>query len=64
MTIYNCPFRSQLTEHSDIICDLHKSYIKGQIDALFEENSFVQFESMIHDCEFCKYEINVPNIAL
>ncbi|WP_342581322.1 helix-turn-helix domain-containing protein [Ureibacillus sp. FSL W7-1570] len=64
LTIYNCPFRSQLTEHSDIICDLHKSYIKGQIDALFEENSFVQFESMIHDCEFCKYEINVPNIAL
>ncbi|MED3660737.1 helix-turn-helix domain-containing protein [Ureibacillus sp. FSL K6-8385] len=64
LTIYNCPFRSQIAEHSDIICDLHQSYIKGQIDALFEENSFVQFESMIHDCEFCKYEIDVPNVAL
>ncbi|QBK26039.1 helix-turn-helix transcriptional regulator [Ureibacillus thermophilus] len=63
LTIYNCPFRSQITEYSDILCDLHQSYLNGQIDALFEENNFVQFESMIHECDFCKYEINVPNVT-
>lgn len=64
LTVYNCPYRSQVAEHSEIICELHRSYLKGMIDALFEENDFCQFESMIHDCEFCKYEINVPTAAL
>lgn len=63
-TIYNCPFRNQLTEHHDIICDLHKSYLAGKVDALFGNNDIIQFESMAHDCDFCKYEIDIPNIAL
>lgn len=64
LAIHSCPFRNQLTEHSEIICELHKSYIKGHIDALFKDNDFIQFESMVHDCEFCKYEIKVPLVAL
>ncbi len=64
LTIFNCPYRSQIKEHSDIVCELHKSYLQGQIDTLFEKNEFVQFESMVHDCDFCKYEICVPNVAL
>ncbi|MEK4252662.1 helix-turn-helix transcriptional regulator [Ureibacillus sp. FSL K6-2830] len=64
LTIFNCPYRSQIKEHSDIVCELHKSYLQGQIDTLFEKNEFVQFESMVHDCDFCKYEIFVPNVAL
>ncbi|NLY78919.1 MAG: transcriptional regulator [Lysinibacillus sp.] len=64
LTIYNCPYKNQLNEHSEIICELHKSYIKGHVDALFEDNDFIQFESMVNDCDFCKYEIKVPLVAL
>ncbi len=61
-SIFNCPFQEQLTSHSDIVCSLHESYLKGQLDALFTNNEFVQIESMIHNCDLCKYEINVTEI--
>lgn len=58
-SIYNCPFTAQLTENKKIVCALHESYLKGQIDALFLENEITKIESMVHQCDFCKYEINV-----
>lgn len=58
-SIFNCPFQAQLNAHSEIVCTLHESYLKGQLDALFSNNEFVQISSMIHDCDLCKYEINV-----
>ncbi|WP_286927257.1 MULTISPECIES: helix-turn-helix transcriptional regulator [Lysinibacillus] len=61
-SIFNCPFQEQLTTHSEIVCSLHESYLKGQLDALFSSNEFVQIESMIHNCDLCKYEINVTEI--
>lgn len=63
-TIYSCPYRNHLSDSGEIICELHKSYIQGHIDALFKENDFIQFESMTNHCDFCKYEINIPKIAL
>ena len=61
-TIYNCPFKSYLPSHNDLICSLHETYLKGQMDALFTQNEFVQLESMVHNCENCNYEIKVNNI--
>jgi len=61
-SIFNCPFQEQLTAYSEIVCSLHESYLKGQLDALFTNNEFVQMESMIHNCDLCKYEINVTEI--
>ena len=58
-SIFNCPFHAQLNTHSEIVCTLHESYLKGQLDALFSNNEFVQISSMVHDCDLCKYEINV-----
>lgn len=58
-TIYNCPFKNQISTNNEIVCSLHESYLRGQIDALFQQNDFIQFESMIHDCDLCKYEINI-----
>lgn len=58
-SMHNCPFNSQLFTNAEIICALHESYLKGQIDALFPKSDFFQFESMAHDCQYCKYEINV-----
>ncbi|MET4560511.1 putative ArsR family transcriptional regulator [Lysinibacillus parviboronicapiens] len=61
-SIFNCPFQEQLNKHSEIVCTLHESYLKGQLDALFTSNEFVQIESMVHNCDLCKYEINVTEI--
>ena len=63
-SIYNCPFKKQLSTNNEIVCTLHESYLTGQIDALFSQNEFVQVESMIHDCENCKYEIEIKNTGL
>lgn len=60
-SVYNCPFKNQLSTDNEIICTLHESFLRGQIDALFTQNEFVQVESMIHDCENCKYEIGITN---
>ena len=61
-SIFNCPFQEQLNTHSDIVCTLHESYLKGQLNALFSNNEFVQIESMVHNCDLCKYEINVTEM--
>ena len=60
-SIFNCPFHSQLTNHADIVCQLHESYLRGQVDVLFEHNEFSQIDNMQHQCEFCNYTIEVNN---
>ena len=57
-SIFNCPFHEQMTANSEIICQLHESYLRGQVDFLFEDNDFVQIESMQHACQFCNYKIS------
>lgn len=59
-SIFNCPFRKQLATHNEIACQLHESYLIGQVEALFQTTEFVQTESMVHNCEFCNYEIKTP----
>lgn len=59
-SIFNCPFQKQLSKHNEIACTLHESYLRGQVDALFDVTEFVQTESMTHNCEFCNYEIKAP----
>ncbi|RHW38499.1 transcriptional regulator [Lysinibacillus yapensis] len=58
-SIYHCPFNNHLDTDNEIICLLHESFLKGQVDALFQQNEFVQFESMIHDCINCEYKIEL-----
>ena len=57
-SIYNCPFKNQLA-HSAITCTLHESYIRGQMEALFSPTDFVQMESMVNECDFCKYAVEI-----
>jgi len=63
-SIYNCPFKNQLSANNEIVCILHESYLKGQIDALFDRNTFSQTQSMIHNCDYCKYEIEITDSIL
>lgn len=58
-SIFNCPFQKQL-KYNEIACALHESYLRGQVDSLFQATEFVQTDSMTHNCEFCNYEIKAP----
>lgn len=59
-TIYNCPFHIHLSNHSEVVCALHESYLRGQTDALFaEDHEFIQTGKMLYECENCHYEIRV-----
>ena len=58
-SIFNCPFHEQISRNGEIICQLHESYFRGQVEVLFEANEFVQIESMLNSCDFCKYKIDV-----
>ncbi|WP_102691362.1 helix-turn-helix transcriptional regulator [Rummeliibacillus pycnus] len=58
-SVYNCPYYNDIQKHADLVCDLHESYLKGQFDALFESNDFVQIESITNSCDYCTYQINV-----
>lgn len=51
--IDHCPFKEQISEHSHLICKCHESYLKGQIDALFPNNDFIQITSMENSCNTC-----------
>lgn len=60
-SIFNCPFHDQFSQYGEIICKLHESYLLGQVEELFEANDFIQVESMLHNCDFCKYKISVSD---
>lgn len=58
-SIYNCPFHDQMTRHGEIVCSLHEAYLRGQVEGLFDMKAFSQFESMLHTCNYCNYQIDV-----
>ncbi|SER81081.1 metalloregulator ArsR/SmtB family transcription factor [Psychrobacillus sp. OK032] len=58
-SIYNCPYKDQLHKYPALVCSLHESFLKGQFDALFPTNKFLQIESMQNHCNNCVYQIEV-----
>ncbi|MEK4700408.1 helix-turn-helix domain-containing protein [Solibacillus sp. FSL R7-0668] len=58
-SIYNCPFHEQMKENGEITCQLHESFLRGQVEILFGDSEFAHFESMLHHCDFCKYKITI-----
>ena len=63
LKIYNCPFRNQLPQDPETVCTIHEAYLRGQIDALFSHNKFIQTENMLHTCEHCKYNIYIKQTS-
>ncbi|MEK4386504.1 helix-turn-helix domain-containing protein [Solibacillus sp. FSL W7-1464] len=60
-SLFNCPFQEQVTNYGEIVCQLHESYLYGQVDTLFNQNEITKMESMVSDCDYCKYKISVNN---
>ncbi|WP_277587229.1 helix-turn-helix transcriptional regulator [Psychrobacillus antarcticus] len=58
-SIFNCPYKEQLSKHPHTTCSIHESFLKGQFDALFPNNEFVQLESKLNHCSNCVYRIEV-----
>ena len=58
-SIFNCPHKGHLANHPHIICSIHESFLKGQFDALFPNNEFVQLENKQNHCSNCVYQIEV-----
>ena len=61
--IYNCPFQSMLKKYSETVCQLHESFLHGQVTALFGKLQFEQKMSMLHNCSNCQYSINNVNVS-
>ncbi|MFS0875363.1 helix-turn-helix transcriptional regulator [Solibacillus isronensis] len=60
-SLFNCPFQEQISNYGEIVCQLHESYLYGQVDTLFDRHEITKMESMVSDCDFCKYKISVHN---
>lgn len=60
-SLFNCPFQEQISNYGEIVCQLHESYLYGQVDALFGRHEITKMESMVSDCDFCKYKISLHN---
>jgi len=58
-SIFNCPYKGHLANHPHTICSIHESFLKGQFDALFPNNEFVQLENKQNHCSNCVYQIEV-----
>ncbi|MFJ7826781.1 helix-turn-helix transcriptional regulator [Psychrobacillus sp. NPDC096623] len=58
-SIFNCPFKGQLSTHPHIVCIIHEAYLTGQFDALFPNSEIVQLESKLNHCSNCVYHVEV-----
>ncbi len=57
--IFNCPYKGLTKLHSEIVCTLHESYLKGLFHVLFCSEELVQIESMLNNCTNCVYQVEV-----
>jgi predicted ArsR family transcriptional regulator len=61
LQVFNCPFREIAEKHKKETCDMHIAFIKGMIEALFEEYDLIMKENMFEDCSHCAYLIHVAD---
>ncbi|HLQ73793.1 MAG TPA: helix-turn-helix domain-containing protein [Bacillota bacterium] len=53
--IQNCPFKEVATSNPQIMCEMHKSFIKGMFNSLFDEFILTEQSNLFKDCESCSY---------
>ncbi|MCU9613863.1 helix-turn-helix domain-containing protein [Caldibacillus lycopersici] len=60
--IFNCPFKEVASQQKDITCDLHIAFLKGLVEALFD-NPFIltNVQNMMDGCLSCAYHLNISN---
>lgn len=59
--IYNCPFKEMLHAEADITCKIHTAFLKGTLEALFNDVQLRQKTTMLEGCHNCTYHAIVTN---
>ncbi|TRM13290.1 helix-turn-helix domain-containing protein [Lentibacillus cibarius] len=54
-TIKNCPFKEIALNNQATICHMHHAFLKGMLEALFEDIQLLETENMFEGCENCSY---------
>ncbi|OKL38104.1 helix-turn-helix transcriptional regulator [Domibacillus mangrovi] len=59
--IYNCPFKGMLHDEAEITCKIHTAFLKGTLEALFDDVELHQKTTMLEGCQDCTYHAIVTN---
>jgi len=58
--IFNCPFKEVADVHENV-CGMHKEFLIGMFEALFDSVELVVKENMLEGCDTCSYQAFVAN---
>ena len=59
--IFNCPFKEVAQDHTEAVCSMHRQFLKGMFEALFDSVELIESENIISGCETCSYQALVTN---
>lgn len=55
-SVNNCPFKELVNTNSQVVCDMHHTFLKGMFEALFTEIELIEEKNMFTDgCSNCAY---------
>ena len=55
LQVYNCPFNEVAKDHKNQTCNMHIAFIKGMLEALFDEFELITTQNMFEGCSSCAY---------
>lgn len=53
--IFNCPFKEIAEEHTSTVCNMHKEFLKGMFESLFDSIVLEEKQNLIAGCDSCAY---------
>lgn len=59
--IFNCPFREIAKEHKTLTCNMHIAFMRGLIEALFDQFELTHVQNLLDGCDSCAYNVNITN---
>lgn len=55
-SVNNCPFKEIASENHQLVCEMHRTFLKGMFEALFTSIELVEEKNMFTDsCDNCAY---------
>jgi predicted ArsR family transcriptional regulator len=60
--INNCPFKEVALNNHTMICNMHRSFIKGMLEVLFTDIDLQEKENMFEGCQSCKYVAKLASV--
>lgn len=57
--LYNCPFKEVAFDHQEVVCTMHKRFLQGMFESLFDYVNFTEEGNIFTGCESCSYKVTV-----